>query len=141
MKSAILKIASTHLKWIIVTFSVFILIRGHNYPGGGFIGGILAGTGILFEALAYGFDKANKHVQIDPLKLISFGLLICFVSAIPGEIISNALLTGYWLKIDAPIMDTIKLGTPLLFDTGIYLVVSGSFLLTIFSIMEELQWK
>ena len=141
MKSTILKIASTHLKWIIIAFSVFILIRGHNYPGGGFIGGILAGTGILFEALAFGFDKTNKHVYINPLKLISSGLLLCFASAIPGEIISNALLTGYWLKIDAPILDTIKIGTPLFFDTGIYLVVSGSFLLTIFSIMEELQWK
>jgi multicomponent Na+:H+ antiporter subunit B len=141
MSSAILKIASNYLKWIMIVFSVFILFRGHNAPGGGFIGGIIAGSGILFDALANGVDKVHKRLLIKPFKLIGIGLLLCFTAALAGYIFAKAILAGLWTQINLPVIGIIKAGTPLLFDIGIYLVVTGSFLLIIFTIMEELEWK
>lgn len=141
MNSAILKIASKYLKWIMIVFSLFVLFRGHSYPGGGFIGGILAGSGILFTALGSGAGKVHQNLTIKPFALIASGLSVCFAAAVPGEIFSHGLLTGFWTKIDFPFINQIKLGTPLLFDIGVYFVVTGSFLLIIFSIMEELEWR
>lgn len=141
MSSVILKLASRHLKWIMLVFSLFILFRGHNQPGGGFIGGMLAGCGILFDALANKVDKVNNTLLIKPFSLFAIGLLICFASAVPGIFVNNALLSGIWAKQNIFLVGEMKIGTPLLFDLGIYMVVTGSFLLIVFSIMEEMKWK
>ncbi len=141
MNSAILKLASQYLKWIMIIFSVFILLRGHNYPGGGFIGGILAGSGLLFDAMANKVAILHKKLPVKPFSLIAAGLLACVAAAVPGIITGEGILTAYQTKINFPVLKEITPGTPLLFDTGIYLLVTGSFLLIIFSIMEELQWK
>jgi len=134
MNSIIIKLASKYLRALLIIFSVFVLLRGHNYPGGGFIGGILAASGIFFDAFANTVGKVQQKLLIKPVQFISIGLACCLSAAILGIFIKDAVLASIWIK-------EIKVGTPLLFDVGVYFVVTGVFLLALFSIMEELQWK
>ena len=124
-----------------IIFSVFILFRGHNYPGGGFIGGILAGSGILYDALANTIEKVHNYRLVKPFRIFTLGLIICLLASLAGMFFDNSIFQGYWTGISIPLFGEIKLGTPLLFDVGIYLAVMGSYLLIIYSIMEELEWK
>jgi multicomponent Na+:H+ antiporter subunit B len=140
MGSVILQLASKYIKYLMVLFSIFVLIRGHNYPGGGFIGGIVAGTGILFDALANTVSKSQEKLTIKPINIIGIGILIAFLAAITGPLSGDPLLTGKWIKPDLPLIGMVKLGSPLLFDTGVYFVVTGSFITMFFSIMEEIRW-
>jgi len=140
ISSVILQLASKYIKYLMVFFSIFILLRGHNYPGGGFIGGIVAGTGILFDALANSASIAYKKLYVKPMNIIAIGILVAFIAAITGLLSAEPLFTGIWIKPELPIFGEIKLGSPLLFDTGVYLVVTGSFVTMFFTIMEEIKW-
>ncbi len=141
MSSEILKLSAKYMRDLMLLFSIFILLRGHNHPGGGFIGGIMAGSGIFFYGLAYNTMKVYHQLALKPVHFIGIGLSICLVSSLLGLGLQGNILAGTWIKINIPLIGMLKLGTPLLFDTGVYFTVTGSFLLILFSIMEELEWK
>lgn len=140
MNSNILQIAARYLKPIFIVFSIYILLRGHNAPGGGFIGGLLAISGIIFYAFAYGVDKARSSLYLKPKSFLILGISISLISAIFGFLSSQPLFTGVWHNVDLGLME-VKLGTPLLFDLGVYFTVIGALLTVTISIMEELEWK
>lgn len=141
LSSQVQKIAARYVLYLMLAFAFFILLRGHNHPGGGFIGGLIAGSGIFFYAVAHGTKRTLSHWYVKPIVLLAIGLLVCLITAVTGIILQQSILESYWLKIDTGIIGELKLGTPLLFDTGVFLTVAGSFLLIIISIMEEYGWK
>jgi multicomponent Na+:H+ antiporter subunit B len=141
MKSVILQIALPYIRFILIFFSVITLLRGHNYPGGGFIGGLMASGAFIFQALAWDVCSSRKTFRISPAKLIGLGLLLAFLSSIPGVFTSKPFFTGTWIKIPLFAGQSLKLGTPLLFDTGVYFTVIGVVVLLIFTLMEEWRWK
>lgn len=125
MNSIILQIASRYVRWILLLFALIALFRGHNYPGGGFIGGLLAGMSIVFNSFAYSTEQVRAQLKIPPSGLIAAGLLVVLLSMVPGILEQEVLMQGLWLTIRWPFSATIKLGTPLLFDMGIFLTVTG----------------
>lgn len=126
MSSRLLLIATRYLGPLLVLLSLVVLYRGHNLPGGGFIGGLLAASAVMLLALARGWPVVTKRLLIDPIQLLVLGLAIAMVSGLPGILNSGAFLTGMWLPaIDVPLLGKLKLGTPLLFDLGVYLTVLG----------------
>ncbi|UII30594.1 Na(+)/H(+) antiporter subunit B [Fulvivirga ulvae] len=139
MNSIILKITARYLKPVSIIFSIYVLLRGHNSPGGGFIAGLLAGSGILFYNLTYGID-AIRNTYVKPQTYLILGLVIILSSATMGFLFLKPLLTGIWHTLDLGFLE-LNLGTPLLFDAGIYLLVIGSLLTITSSIMEEIEWK
>lgn len=141
MKTIILQIALPYIRFILIFFSIITLFRGHNYPGGGFIGGLMVSGAFIFQALAWDVANSRKTLRISPIKLIGIGLLTAFISALPGVIYGKPFLTGTWVKIPLITDYSLKLGTPLLFDIGVYFTVSGVVLLFIYTLMEEWQWK
>lgn len=140
MNLIILQLAARYIKPILLIFSVFILLRGHNEPGGGFIAGLLAGSGFIFHAMAHGSEKTARAIRFKPVTFIRIGLLLIFFSAIAGIISGEAFMKSQWITINL-LIGELKVGSPLLFDTGIYFTVAGVLLLITFSIMEEVQWK
>ena len=108
---------------ILIMLSLFMLIRGHNLPGGGFIGGLLASCGIIIQIIAFGFTYAKRVVMINYLYCAGIGILIATVSGLFGIISGGIFLQGLWLAQEIPGIG--KVGTPLLFDIGIYLTVIG----------------
>jgi multicomponent Na+:H+ antiporter subunit B len=125
MNSIILQIASRYVRWLLLLFALIALFRGHNYPGGGFIGGLLAGMSIVFNSFAYSAEQVRAQLKIPPSGLIAAGLLVVLLSMVPGILEQEVLMQGLWLTIRWPFSVTIKLGTPLLFDMGVFLTVTG----------------
>ena len=99
MNSTILVIASKYIRYILIFFSVLTLFRGHNYPGGGFIGGLMASGAFIFQALALGVQSSKNALPVRPAALIGSGLLLAVLSTLPGAFFRGAFFAGTWLKV------------------------------------------
>lgn len=141
MNSIILQIASRYVRWLLLIFAVVALLRGHHLPGGGFIGGLLAGLSMVFEGFAYSPGYAREHMRISPPGFIATGLILVLASFCPGMLTGEELMTGAWVSLPFPFGREIKLGTPLLFDTGIFFAVVGVTLSFFLTLKKETQWK
>lgn len=136
MNSVLLATVARLLTGVLLVFSVFLLLRGHNLPGGGFGGGLVAASAIVLHALAHGFPSARQMLGIYPRLVAGIGLLIAIVSGLAGVAAGRPFLTGLWNQAwELPMVG--KLGTPLAFDVGVYLTVLGVTCLIVFSLGEE----
>jgi len=132
MKSTILLTASKYLLPILLLFSVFLLLRGHYYPGGGFVGGLVASIAFVLHSFANGTDSTMKILRYKPLTLIPLGLAIAALSMFAPVLFGLPVMTGLWLNQPIPVIGMI--GTSLFFDLGVYLVVIGVVLTILFTI-------
>jgi multicomponent Na+:H+ antiporter subunit B len=133
--SLILRTATRFLLPLLVLFSLFLLLRGHNEPGGGFIGGLLAAGAFALYLLAYDVEAARQLLPVDPRTLVAAGLLLAAGSGGVALAIGRPFLSGLWVAEAVPGLG--KIGTVLLFDVGVYLVVIGTTLLILFSLAER----
>ncbi|WP_147112457.1 Na+/H+ antiporter subunit B [Tateyamaria sp. syn59] len=139
MNSIILRVGTQYLCGILVLFSLYMLIRGHNEPGGGFIGGLIGSTGFVLFALACGTADARNALKVMPQNIAMAGLGIALLAGIYAAIFGDALFTGQWLFInETPEDKGIPISTVLFFDIGVYLVVFGSILSIVFAMEEEI---
>jgi multicomponent Na+:H+ antiporter subunit B len=132
MPSLILQTATRALLPLLLLFSLFILLRGHNEPGGGFIGGLLAAGGLSLYMLAYDAPATLRLLRVDPRVLIGLGLLTAALSGCVALLAGRPFLTGLWATRPVPGLG--KVSTVLLFDIGVYLVVIGTTLLIILTL-------
>jgi len=123
MNTTVLKTAARFLIPIFMVLSFFLLIRGHNEPGGGFIGGLVASSALALYLIAAGLEESQKLMRIKPIVLITAGLLVAFLSTVPSIITGLPFMTAFWINTEIPVAG--KVGTPLLFDLGVYLLVIG----------------
>jgi Multisubunit Na+/H+ antiporter, MnhB subunit len=135
--SLILRTATRMLLTVMLLFSLFLLLRGHNEPGGGFVGGLVGGSAFVLYAIAFDVGSARRALHIDPRLLIGVGLLAAALSGILSVMRGLPFMTGLWGKWTLPGGMVLELGTPLLFDIGVYLVVMGVTLTILLSLMEE----
>ena len=135
MTTLILKTAATYLMPLILLFSVFLLLRGHYLPGGGFIGGLIASIALVVYGYSNRIDRIKQFIRFHPGILIPLGVSFSAIAAILPLFLNQPLMTGLWLSGSYPIIGSI--GTALLFDIGVYFVVVGATLTIIFSIAEE----
>ncbi|MDR9390434.1 MAG: Na+/H+ antiporter subunit B [Trueperaceae bacterium] len=136
MNSLILRTTTRLLIGVLLLFSVFLLLRGHDLPGGGFIGGLVGAAAIALYAIAYGYEHAFALLRIRPRTLIGVGLSLAVLAGILAAFAGEPMLTGLWWIRDVGPW-TVKLSTPLLFDVGVYLVVIGVVLRMLFSLEEH----
>ena len=142
MNSVILQGATRLLVALILLFSVYMLLRGHNLPGGGFIAGLIASAAFILYALAWSMREAREALRVAPVKLATVGVLLSLASAMPGALQAYPPFTGLWLFLGAAEGGMeggkgVPLSTVLLFDIGIYLSVLGSVLALFFTLEEE----
>jgi len=123
--SLILRTSAAPILAMALAYSIYILLRGHNAPGGGFIGGLLAGVGMLFYAISRGRDEALRILPAQPTTLCGLGVLMALVSGVPALLGNNDYLTHEWYTIGLFGAD-IAVGTTLLFDAGVYVGVVGT---------------
>jgi len=135
MYSVILATASRYLLTLILMFSVFMLLRGHNEPGGGFVGGLVAAAAYALYCIANGIDAARAIFRFDPLRVVALGLLLALLSTVPSLVSGQPFMTGMWFDTGLALIG--KVGTPLLFDFGVYFLVLGITLTIIFSLAGE----
>jgi multicomponent Na+:H+ antiporter subunit B len=137
MNSVILRTASIYLHPLLLVFSVFLLLRGHNEPGGGFVGGLVAAAAFCLQMIAHDVPKARRMLGADPRTLVALGLLMAVGAGLLPLWQSMPFLTGIWVDVNLLGLTKFYLGTPLLFDLGVYNVVIGVTLLLVFSFAEE----
>lgn len=136
MPSLILQTASRLLQPLLLLISIFLLIRGHNEPGGGFVAGLLAAAAFALYAIAYDVEFARRALQVDPHLLIGGGLLCAMGSGLFAVVRGEPFLTSQWISFRWRTVQ-IDLGTPLLFDIGVYGVVLGITTMIVFALGEE----
>lgn len=135
MESHILRVATRLLVGLILVFSVYLLFRGHNAPGGGFAAALVAGTGFSLFAITEGPLTVRKALVIDPLVCTAWGLLLTIASGVAGTLAGQPFLTGLWWPVGSSGNSPV-LGSPMLFDIGVFLVVLGA-ILTLMLHLEE----
>ena len=136
MNTLILRTATQLLVALMLLFSFFLLLRGHDEPGGGFVGGLMAVGAFALYAVAYGVGPARTAMRIDPLTLLGLGLVIATLSGLLAAATGQAFLTGLWLELTLLGGYELKLGSTLMFDIGVYFVVVGATLAVIMSLEE-----
>jgi multicomponent Na+:H+ antiporter subunit B len=110
---------------VMVVFSVFVMLRGHNEPGGGFIGGLIAASAIAIYGMAAGPAAVHRALKADPITFAGFGVVLAGLSGLLSMAFELPFLTGLWADIrlgDA----AVPVSTPMLFDIGVYFVVFGT---------------
>ena len=139
MNSLILKVGTRYLAGILIVFSLYMLIRGHNEPGGGFIGGLIGATGFVLYALAWGVKDARAALKIMPQNIAVAGLGLALLAGLIAGLFGDDLFTGQWVFLN-PNEDSkgLPISTILLFDIGVYLVVFGAILSIVFAMEEEI---
>lgn len=136
-RSTILVTATRILLPLMLLFAFYIFVRGHNDPGGGFIGGLIVATAFSLYGIAHGMGAARKLLRLHPRTLIGIGLLCVITSGFLAPLVVGDLpfLTALWGTAVWPAIG--KLSTPLLFDTGVFLGVVGVTSMIIFTLAEE----
>jgi multisubunit Na+/H+ antiporter MnhB subunit len=137
MGTLILKTATRLLTGLILVFSVYLLLRGHHQPGGGFAGALVAGTGFALFAISEGAKALRRAVRIDPRLLTAVGLLTALAAGIAAVIQDRPFLTGIWWPSGSSGENHVLIGTPLIFDFGVYLTVLGTILTLVLALEEE----
>ena len=135
MDSLILRTATRLIVALMLIFSLFLLWRGHNLPGGGFIGSLVAATAFALYAMACGPAAVRSALRVDPRVIAGLGLLVAMIAGILAAFAGDPFLTGLWSKPEFG-GAVLPLGTPLLFDIGVYLTVLGA-VLSIMLALEE----
>jgi len=135
MDSLILTTSSRYLLVLLQLFSLFLLLRGHNEPGGGFAGGLVAASAHALYFIANGIEEARRVFRFDPLTVMVTGLAVTLASTVPSLLAGREFMQGVWIDTGFPVIG--KIGTPLIFDTGVYLLVLGITLKIIFSLAGE----
>lgn len=136
MGSLILRTTARLLLPLLILFSVFILLRGHDEPGGGFIAGLVVSVAFALYLFAFDVARTRELMGADPRLLLGLGLLIATLSGVPQIFFGQAFFTGLWLPIDVPGLGEVKLSTPLVFDIGVYLVVLGAVMTIVLALAE-----
>lgn len=180
MRTLIFATAIRILTPVFVVFSLYILLRGHNHPGGGFIGGLIGSIAFVFHTLAHGtkettksyfsltfykYDRKPHHgkvrhalrvlrknlirnryekpksiwnyypLRLRPAYIMAFGLLVAVSSGLLGLLLGEPFMAGYWIDAKIPLIGS--LGTPLLFDAGVYILVLGMVLKLVFTMSKD----
>jgi multicomponent Na+:H+ antiporter subunit B len=125
MNTLIFRTAAPLIVAVMVVFSVFILLRGHNEPGGGFIGGLIAAAAIAIYGMAAGVGTTRRALRVHPITLAGFGVLIAGVSGLVSAFYGMPYLTGLWTFLNLGETE-VALSTPMVFDIGVYFVVLGT---------------
>ena len=135
--SLILRTATRLLVSLILVFSVYLLLRGHNAIGGGFAGALVAGTGFALYTMVEGSSSVRQAIRIDPRSLIVLGMALALTSGIMGLLAGTPFLNGLWWSLGQFKGREVAVGTPLIFDFGVFFIVLGMILTLILALEED----
>lgn len=122
-RSLILQVATHFLMPLMFVFSFFLLLRGHNEVGGGFVGGLVAASALMLYAISSSPSALWKLLPLDPRFIAGFGLLMSLLAGFFPIFFGLPFMTGMWVENSLPVVG--KVGTPTLFDAGVYFLVIG----------------
>ena len=136
MNTLIFRTIAPLLTVVMLVFSVFVLMRGHNEPGGGFIGGLVAASAIAIYGMAVGAEAARRALRFDPIAIAGAGVLIASLAGLMSLLLGVPFMTGLWASFSVGATE-VSVSTPMVFDIGVYLVVLGAVAAIALGLEEE----
>lgn len=133
----ILKMTSSLIVFILLGFAFYLLLAGHNSPGGGFVGGLTTSAAILLMYMAYGEKAVNKIIPINYIHFIPLGLLVAVLTGLGALLFNVPFLTHTFGHIYLPLFGEVELATAMLFDIGVYFTVFGTTMTIILTIAAD----
>lgn len=124
MNTLILRTVAPVVTSLMVLFSIFVLLRGHNEPGGGFIGGLIAASAIAVYGMAVGVESVRRALHFHPIAYAGFGLIMATLAGFASIFLGYPFMTGLWWF--PQFLGEPPISTALFFDIGVYLVIVGS---------------
>ena len=125
MNTVIFRTVAPFLTALMLLFSIFVLLRGHNEPGGGFIGGLVAASALAIYGIAYGVQAVRRAIYFHPMAIAGAGLLLSSLSGVLSAFFGVPFMTGLWVYPELFGVE-VPLATVMSFDVGVYLVVTGA---------------
>jgi multisubunit Na+/H+ antiporter MnhB subunit len=126
-------------RWLfraIVLVSLFFVARGHNAPGGGFIGGLVAGAAFALRLLAGRRSEGEVCGRLRPAVLVSIGALVAVLTAVTPLAFGGALLESAIWKLDLPLFGSVKVVSAAVFDVGVFMLVLGVVLTVLLQLVD-----
>ena len=111
---------------LMLMVAVYIFLRGHNMPGGGFIAGLIAAVALISQYLANGIDWTNERLKLDMHKVIAAGLLAATLTGLVSMLLGYPFLTSTFTYLNWPVVGKFEVASALAFDLGVFLVVVGA---------------
>jgi multicomponent K+:H+ antiporter subunit A len=130
----LLEIISQSLLPLALLVSVYIFLRGHNLPGGGFIAGLITAVAFILQYIAHGSNWIAARLTINYRKIIASGITIALFTGIGSWVFSRPFMTTWFDYFDVPLIGEIELASALVFDLGVYITVVGSTLIILASL-------
>ncbi len=138
--AAYLLVPSQIMQWlfpVIIVVAVYLFMRGHDLPGGGFVGGITMSIAFLLQYMAGGTRWVEDRLRILPVIWIGSGLGIALLTGLGSWLFGVPFLTTYFQYADIPWIGRVPLATALLFDLGVFLLVVGSTVLILIALAHQ----
>jgi len=125
MRTVIFRSIAPYLTSLMVLFSIFVLLRGHNEPGGGFIGGLIAASALAIYGIACGVAPVRRAIYFHPMAISAFGLFMGAMAGVLSVFAGVPYMSGLWVYPNLFGVE-VALSSVLVFDVGVYLVVVGA---------------
>ena len=125
MRTVIFRSIAPFLTSLMVLFSIFVLLRGHNEPGGGFIGGLIAASALAIYGIACGVAPVRRAIYFHPMGISAFGLFMAAMAGVLSVVAGVPYMSGLWIYPELFGVE-LALSSVLVFDVGVYLVVVGA---------------
>ncbi|ENN90390.1 monovalent cation/H+ antiporter subunit A [Bartonella bovis] len=135
-----LTIPSVIMCWlfpVIIAIAVYLLMRGHDFPGGGFAGGITLAVGFILQYLATNIRWVESHLRVLPVRWIGFGLLLSVATGASSWFFEYPFLTSFFQYTKLPLIGNIPVASALLFDFGVFSVVLGASVLILIALAHQ----
>ncbi|MFC7372278.1 Na(+)/H(+) antiporter subunit B [Fictibacillus iocasae] len=133
----ILKTTANIIVFIILAFSINSFFSGHNAPGGGFVGGLMASGALLLLYISYGMEAMKRVIRVDFRYFIGAGLLIAVLTGSGSFLFGAEFFSHTFGYFNFPLLGKTELATAMLFDLGVYLTVVGITMTIILAIAED----
>ena len=138
-RSVVFEVATRLVFHTMLIFSFYFLFAGHNQPGGGFVGGLMAGAALIVRYLAAGRYELGEAIRVTAGQLLGSGLIISLVAGILPVFFGGSVLQTVVFDFEMPVFGAVHLATALLFDIGVYVLVLGLVLDVLRSLGAEID--
>ena len=122
---------------LMLVFAIYLLLRGHNAPGGGFIAGVLTAVAFTFQMIAFDAGALSRELLWNPLRVVAGGLLLAVGTGLGAVLLGHPFLTSAVGHFHLPLLGEVEMVTAQAFDVGVYLVVMGTTVGIIRTIAED----
>ncbi|ABD56632.1 monovalent cation/H+ antiporter subunit A [Jannaschia sp. CCS1] len=119
---------------IAIVVGLYIFLRGHNEPGGGFVAGLVIAIALLMQYMASGFAWAQERQRIEYHTMIGLGVVIAAATGVGAWLLGRPFLTSAYTYVHLPPIEEFELATAMLFDLGVFLTVLGAVMLMLYSL-------